>query len=334
MAHEIDQSNGQDNMAWVGDRPWHGLGQELEPGAGFEIWRKAAGMDWEVNTTPALFKDKDGEVHAFDERQIMYRSDTKVGLGFASLRYKPVHPGEVLEFFQDLIADHGFTLETAGCLFGGRKYWALARIGESFGLQKRDKIDPFVLMATACDGSMSTVVHPTSIRVVCNNTLRFCIGGNGQMADIRVPHHAQFVPDKVRAQLGELHEHWAIFKEDVHKLSSIQIDRETGIYVVSTNLKPEAKWVDPDTGDILDMHQRLEASPTLSNIINLFEGAGKGSTLPGSKGTGWGLVNAVTEHFDHHTGGNNGEMSRAFERAHLTDRATFKTKIADMLLAA
>ena len=29
MAHELDMTNNRANMAYVGDKPWHGLGQEL-----------------------------------------------------------------------------------------------------------------------------------------------------------------------------------------------------------------------------------------------------------------------------------------------------------------
>jgi hypothetical protein len=44
------------------------------------------------------------------------------------------------------------------------------------------------------------------------------------------------------------------------------------------------------------------------------------------------LVNAVTQFFDHEAGSKGGDKSRAFERAHLTDRATFKIGVADRLL--
>jgi hypothetical protein len=39
--------------------------------------------------------------------------------------------------------------------------------------------------------------------------------------------------------------------------------------------------------------------------MELFAGAGKGSTLKSANGTAWGLVNAVTEFVDHHRGRSN-----------------------------
>jgi hypothetical protein len=33
MSHEIDMSNGRANMAYVGEKPWHGLGASINPDA-------------------------------------------------------------------------------------------------------------------------------------------------------------------------------------------------------------------------------------------------------------------------------------------------------------
>ena len=39
MAHEIDMSNNRANMAFVGEIPWHGLGQELTEDADLNTWK-------------------------------------------------------------------------------------------------------------------------------------------------------------------------------------------------------------------------------------------------------------------------------------------------------
>ena len=56
MAHELTiRNDGYAEMAFVGETPWHGLGQELEAGAGMEQWRKAAGMDWTIESAPVQY---------------------------------------------------------------------------------------------------------------------------------------------------------------------------------------------------------------------------------------------------------------------------------------
>lgn len=329
MAHELDMSNGQANMAFVGSVPWHGLGQQLTEDADLETWEREAGMAWQINKSLLAFKDQTGMEHFFPDRNVLYRSDNKAALGVVSNDYRIVHPGEVMEFFRDLIADHGFKMETAGCLFGGRKFWALARTGESVRIMGQDEVKPYLLMASSCDGSMATAVHLTSVRVVCNNTLRMSIGADASKAKIRVPHSASFEAESVKQQLGIVGDAWENFIGNIGLLAKFKIDRDQAIQIVADELK--AEWKDKEGND-MEQDAMLEASTVLRRIIKLYDRDSLGNDFRSSKGTAWGLVNAVTQYFDHETGGK-GDKSRAFERAHLTDRAKFKTSIADRLLA-
>src|SRR6202044_3294118 len=100
--------------------------------------------------------------------------------------FKIVQPGAVLEFFRDLTAAAGFTLETAGTLFGGKRFWALAAIGETASIaDPADKMKGYLLLSTACDGSMATEARYTTVRVVCNNTLS---SARSAGAKVRVTH--------------------------------------------------------------------------------------------------------------------------------------------------
>jgi hypothetical protein len=58
---------------------------------------------------------------------------------------------EILEFYRDLTEQSGFELETAGVLKGGKKFWALARTGQT--LKGKDVSNGYILLATACDGT-------------------------------------------------------------------------------------------------------------------------------------------------------------------------------------
>jgi len=329
MAHELDMTNGRANMAYVGSTPWHGLGSQLTDGAPLEVWAEEAGMAWTINTALLNYTDDTGTVRGYDDRRVLYRSDAKTPLSVVSTDYKVVQPSEVMEFFRDLIADHGFQMETAGCLFGGRKFWALARCGDSFKLGGEDEVKPYLLMATSCDGSMATAAHFTSVRVVCNNTLRMSIGDDGRKANIRVPHNAQFDAGSVKSQLGIVTDAWERFAENVERLAMLKLDRDQAIDLVARNLK--AEWTDKD-GNELSRDQIMDSSLLLRRIIRLYDGEALGADFASAKGTGWGLINAVTQYFDHEAGGKT-DKSRAFERAHLTDRAKFKVTIANDLLA-
>ena len=55
MAHEIDQSTGKPAIAYVGEEPWHGLGQKLPAGASIETLLRAARLEWELKRRPVQY---------------------------------------------------------------------------------------------------------------------------------------------------------------------------------------------------------------------------------------------------------------------------------------
>ena len=184
MSHLIER------MAYVGETPWHSLGTQLPARQPIDVWAENAGMNWLILEAPVQYRPFAGQGEAplqtVDEQKVLYRSDTQAALSVVGGRYKIVQPREVLEFYRDLADAGGYELETAGVLKGGRKLWALARTGHSAQLVGRDTVDGYLLLATSCDGTLATVAMPTSVRVVCNNTLSVALKGAVQC--VRVPH--------------------------------------------------------------------------------------------------------------------------------------------------
>lgn len=298
MAHEIDMSNGQANMAYVGETPWHGLGQQLKAGATIEQWRKAAGMNFSIYTSPVQFESPEsvGDPMTFNGHNVLYRSDTKVPLAVVSDKYQVVQPKEVLEFYRDLTAGAGFNLETAGVLKGGKKYWALASMGKEAKILD-DQIKGYLLLGSACDGSMATTAMFTSIRVVCNNTLGFAMNeaDNGTAkAVVRINHRTSFDEAKVKAQLGLAANSWDSFLYNVNVWSKTKVD-----------LVQAQAYFDKVASYTTTEGEERVSDRTSKYLMELFAGAGKGSDLKSANGTAWGLINAVTEFVDHHRGRSN-----------------------------
>lgn len=278
-----------ENMAYVGDRPWHGLGSRLNKDQSIETWKTAAGMDWAINEAEVEYRSAscgESDTHGYPEQKVLYRSDTLAPLAVVSKRYQVVQPEEVLEFYRDLTSLHGFELETAGVLKGGRKFWALARTGQSETLSKQDRVDGYLLLATACDGTLATTAQFTSVRVVCNNTLQIAVGEKA--GAVKVPHRSQFRPEVVKEQLGITVAGWDVFAKNMRLLCETPVD--------------------PDSVDGL-LRRVLTYGATGESVVNeravahvraLYEGGGRGSLLKSSKGTAWGVLNSVTEFVDHH----------------------------------
>ncbi len=287
MAHLIEQ------MAYVGATPWHGLGSRLSPKQPIEIWQREAGMDWKIQDSPVHFKSDSigalGSIHTFPDQKVLYRSDTKAPLSVVSQRYQVVQPREVLEFYRDLTEVSGFELETAGVLKGGRKFWALARTGQGTTLRGNDQVNGYLLLATSCDGTLATTATPTTVRVVCNNTLTIALDGSAKA--IKVPHSTRFDPQAVKKQLGIAVSQWDNFMHRMQMLSErkVQWHEAMGFFMnVLCDANPN-----------MPLPAVLPNERALRKVQCLYEGQGRGSTLESAQGTAWGLLNAVTEYVDH-----------------------------------
>lgn len=278
MAHLIE------TMAYANETPWHGLGNQLSAKSPISVWSRQAGMEWQILESPVYFMPDKGVDHvSFDEQKVLYRSDTGAALSVVSQRFQVVQPRDVLEFYRDLTKAHGFTLETAGVLKGGRKVWALAKTNMSANIKGSDTINGYLLLATGCDGTLATTAQFTSIRVVCNNTLAIALK-NGTAA-VKVPHSTTFDPKAVKGQLGLSSASWDDFIYQMKKLSERKIkSTEAEAFVSALLTDPAAKFTN---------------ERAMKKVLELYSGHGRGAELASSKGTAFGLLNAVTEFVDH-----------------------------------
>ena len=291
MSHELTtRTNGRTEMAFVGETPWHGLGQRLEEGASIETWTQAAGMDWRVQRSNVRYHtshDGSGEPFFWDDNHVLFRSDTKAPLGLVSKDYKTVQPRQVLEFFRDLVGANGYQLHTAGTLFGGRRFWALARVCADVPVVGDDRIGGFLLLSSSCDGTARTEARETTVRVVCNNTLTMAV--SGKPAAVAVSHRSRFDAEAVKRRLGLARENFGQFVEAARVLSGIRLGARSAEDFVAGLLR--------DTGTVTA--KDVEKSDAFGRIVALFDGSAMGGRLAGANGTAWGLLNAVTEYVDH-----------------------------------
>lgn len=295
MAHLIE------TMAYAGETPWHLLGTALPPKQPIEVWARTAGMDWTIRETPVRYMSEDAgsfeALKAFEEQKVLYRSDTKAALSVVSSRYQVVQPQAVLEFYRDLTEVSGFEMETAGVLKAGRKFWALARTGQHTVLKGADVVDGYLLLATSCDGTLATTVTPTTVRVVCHNTLTLAINGASSNA-IRVPHNTSFDADAIKRQLGIAVSQWDGFMHRMKTLAERKVKgKESLEYFLHVLCGPHAGQGD---GQQSTPEQTVvPQARAVKRMQALYEGQGRGAELAAAKGTAWGLLNAVTEYVDH-----------------------------------
>lgn len=302
MAHELARrADGRAAIAFVGETPWHGLGQSLTRDSDLETWRREAGLDWEAIATPVIAGDY-GQAHDY---KAIVRSDNKKVLSVVGAKYQLVQPGEVLEFFADMIRDSGWYLHTAGALKGGNRVWAMATNDQIETVGKGDAVSNNLLLATSMDGSMRTTVLETSIRVVCNNTLTYAVrDGDRRSAGLRISHRQTWDPISVKKIMALREAGFHTFIEASRRLAetgvSLADTRDLLHRIFKTDNQPNTSWM----GSLADRNadQELAESRGFRSVMALFQGEGRGSSLKTSKGTVWGLLNSVTEYVDHYMG--------------------------------
>ncbi|MDM1020287.1 DUF932 domain-containing protein [Acinetobacter sp. VNK23] len=313
MAHLVE------TMAFVGQTPWHGLGNELTPNQPLEVWAEQAGMDWRIESSDVSYmaQNEKGQsiIMPFEEQRVLYRSDTHAPLSVVSQRFQEVQPMEILNFYRDLTEQSGFELETAGVLKGGKKFWALARTGQTAAIKGKDVSNGYILLATACDGTLATTAQFTSIRVVCNNTLAIALKGQTSAGVVKVPHSTKFDAEKVKQQLGISVRAWDEHMYEMKQLSQRKVTQQEAVaYFDAVFNNTNLSIAEQDESIIqfyrnVAVHNQTSSSRSdsktepngraMSKVMTMFNGHGRGAELSSAKDTVYGLLCSITEFVDH-----------------------------------
>lgn len=247
------------------------------------------------------------------------RMDTDRVFQVATTSYEIHQPEEIIGFMRDYAQAGNAELEHIGSFDGGAVIFALARLGNPVEIPGGSKLASYGLIATSHDGSISTSVKPTSVYVVCWNTLT---------AALREKHRAMFVlrhtskwsaqhAARARAVLEVSREYNQQFGEKAVALSRVTLDDKGRVEYLTRLLKGESlleqavgnsEVLELDGAGVLsaavERHDATHENMTdvlgrvgkqvLDLIVN-----GEGANLPASKGTLWGALNGVTAYVDH-----------------------------------
>ena len=289
MAHELEIVNGQAQMAYVGELPWHGLGTKVPADLTPEQFMTTAGLNWEVTKEDMVTASG----VAIPGKQALVRSiDNKV-LDVVGKGWNPVQNAEAFEFFDEYVRAGDMEMHTAGSLKGGEIVWALAKTKESFELFKGDVTDNYFLFTNPHKFGKSIDIRMTPIRVVCNNTLTLSLSKQSEQM-VTVNHRTAFDPDAVKEQMGIAREKMEQYKSMAEFLGSKRYTADNVIQYFNTVFGAPAK---EKVDNVIPFTSR-NAKLAMENI----------QTQPGAnfaEGSWWQAFNAVTYMTDHLQGREN-----------------------------
>ncbi len=202
MSHEIKTN---DQVLLNGRRAWHGLGilvdenlSAVEAGEkcglfwgvrkhdllaltpGSTAARESLSMAIELNDIEAIrnafsrYESGLDIVNSFKANVRIDQNGDRSVLGVVGDNYAVCQNRELAEFADALSQTGRVTIETCGSIRGGKRVWFLAK-SDSFDMGGGDMVTPYICVSNGHDGGSAIRVSPTTVRVVCSNTLHMVI---------------------------------------------------------------------------------------------------------------------------------------------------------------
>jgi phage/plasmid-like protein (TIGR03299 family) len=320
MAARIENNE----IAWKGETPWHGLGFDVPMNATSDEMIAKANLGWQVvrrtlamrdmSYTPPEGKGMRMLQEPLKHFKAIVREDNNTVFQVASDRYQVVQNADIIKFFDEFINAGNAILEVVGAIDGGAKIWALARLNAAVAdLGGGDILKPYLLITTSHDGTGATIAKPTQVRVVCNNTLQMALRED-RKSEVRVRHNqawTQALADAAKAQLGIAVEKIAEMNSLAAQFARVKVSPKDRVKFLTKllNVKPEPV-LEPTKADIDAVLASLSGVAEVEEKeiaalgrrgADILEATltSPGSNLVTAKDTLWGVLNGVTYYVDH-----------------------------------
>lgn len=258
--------------------PWMQLGTVIDHPVDAAEAAKLGGLDFEIKLEEAGYH-RGGKWHKQDDRRALIRDDTGDFYGYCSTDYKPVQYGEAFDFLDAINPE----FVSAGTLRDGRQGFMIVKLPEHTNLDislkgETDPHDLYVIVRASHDMSKGIEVALTSLRGKCMNmlTLPSLTAGAPQRWSIRHignPHEKLREAQQVLANTDRYEQ---AFRSITRRLVDVQVKADEVPMLLERVL--------PD-------------KPQREKQIEAITAAYQGAPTVGFTGTGWGVVNAVSEYF-------------------------------------
>jgi phage/plasmid-like protein (TIGR03299 family) len=248
---------------------------------------KVAGADWTVDKAPIY----DGFMATIPGYSRIVRSDMPNStMNVCKNSYTPINNADVFGILDQILGETQAQIENVGCIKGGNVVFMQAKMPESIEVLQNDNMDMYINAITSHDGSHLARVFFSATRIACQNQLR-ALTKEGRKnrsisirhtrnADVKIRNAANIIMDGVQE--------WEAIKENAKILAERSVDRQ------KTRDFIHKLFPAPEDASKKDMNRQKRQT-----MFQLVE-SGKGTDIPGVKGTAWGLYNAASEYFDHY----------------------------------
>lgn len=264
---------------------WHrGIGTDIDSTMTLDQQLEKSGLNWNVGTSPVRYSGQNLNYYS-DYRKAVYREDTGLLLDCAGKNWEPFQNREIVKIFHDFCNASGLSLDHLGYLDEGRTIFASADLKATHDINEvGDLVKGRVILLNYHSVGKGLQVRLQCERLICTNgmTQPITIGAKpithvGELSTYRIERLLQGAVDTFNN-----------FGRNAEKLA------QTTITIPEATLLLIKTFGNPD--------KSVDDQPSIvAKCLRLFEHDAKGGDMLTAYHTAWGLLNAVTEFYNHHS---------------------------------
>lgn len=297
MTQSVELTEGGQDVQFT-DRmvPWMKLGKVVDNPLTAKEAAKQGGLDFTVSARNVYFTcdniggpDETLEdttpdcLRKMTNRKIIVRDDTLEPLSIVSSIYPILQYPDAFDFMDEAVAGEGARYVAAGALKGGKQGFMVMRLPQHMQVDVLDGGDPhemFAVLRTSMDLTKAIEVMMMPLRGLCMNQLTLS-SFSANVPNKWAVRHTSTMQHKLadmKSSLGKAEAYAKRYNELAKRLAAIKVNDEKAKLVLNYIIPKHTKKKDDVINLVLD---KMHASPFV-----------------GWNGTGWGLVNAISEWLD------------------------------------
>lgn len=350
MSHNIYMDRGNACIASFRVSPWHKLGTVFHEQVDGKQLLDLAHLNWRVLKAPLFAPFGNNTMEAREYRAIM-REDTGEIFGIVRDSYEVFQNEEIMNVFehirQHIDSPINFTYEVAGAIQNHRstRIWILARVKDLDYRVKDDELLQYLLITSTHDGTGTLSIFPTTIRVVCQNTMNLAFSKQ------KKNHSTETKRGGISYSIKHTKNMRAMVQQAVHAINETidlnRFSREIHRALAEVPANKTMKYdffnfiVDYSKDESKHLQQSKRSEAIREHKLKMLEQIWNSPTnqTKASQGTAWGLLQTGIEYVDFfartRVTGDNSEFEQRFVTAQfgtkgLELKAAMQAKIVEL----
>lgn len=281
------------------------IGTSIDKPIGTFDFEEISGLNWTVSDKP-LFAQIGEDYIPFPEKKMIVRDDNNSPLGIVGADYQSVQNHDLFELVQCLQEfDSEMIVESAGHFGGGKTVFLQVRMDSLAWKIGDDKIAPNLSIVNGHIGNYNTCIFPSTIRIICQNTLRMAMKKRNDFSLGWKVKHSKNAMDNlltVKNALKNIALEFEATKEKIDILANTAMNDDDILTLIEATFG-EAKS-ESSRGETRAENRNQKIFDILDSDT---------SKVSGVEGSLWVGMNAITEYLDHEASVKFGSFETRFE---------------------